>query len=80
VLKDDQPGKRIRDPLYGFIRVDREDLRLIDHKIVQRLSALQKEMAVKGIEWNSIKLLKIFQLLRRCKKSKLLRIINTPRP
>ncbi len=37
MLKDDQPGKRIRDPLYGFIRVDREDLRLIDHKIVQRL-------------------------------------------
>ena len=36
-LKETQTKKRIRDPLYGFIRVDREDLRLIDHRIVQRL-------------------------------------------
>ena len=32
-----KPEKRIRDPLYGFIRVDTKDLTLIDHKIVQRL-------------------------------------------
>ncbi|MDY0223052.1 MAG: HD domain-containing protein [Desulfobacterium sp.] len=30
-------GKRIRDPLYGFIRVDGLDLKIIDHKLVQRL-------------------------------------------
>jgi uncharacterized protein len=36
-LKEYHPEKRIRDPLYGFIRVDKQDLRLIDHKIVQRL-------------------------------------------
>lgn len=29
--------KRIRDPLYGFIQVDNDDLKLIDHKLVQRL-------------------------------------------
>ncbi len=33
----DNISKRIRDPLYGFIYVDRQDLRIIDHKIVQRL-------------------------------------------
>jgi uncharacterized protein len=36
-LKEARLNKRIRDPLYGFIRVDSDDLRLIDHKIVQRL-------------------------------------------
>jgi len=36
-LKKDPGYKKIRDPLYGFIRVDQQDLRLIDHKIVQRL-------------------------------------------
>ncbi|MDY0222707.1 MAG: HD domain-containing protein [Desulfobacterium sp.] len=30
-------GKRIRDPLYGFIRVDGLDLKIIDHKLVHRL-------------------------------------------
>ncbi len=29
--------KRIRDPLYGFVQVDDQDLNLIDHKLVQRL-------------------------------------------
>ena len=29
--------KRIRDPLYGFVQADDQDLNLIDHKLVQRL-------------------------------------------
>lgn len=37
LLKKDLGYKKIRDPLYGFIRVDQQDLRLIDHKIIQRL-------------------------------------------
>lgn len=29
--------KRIRDPLYGFVQADDQDLSLLDHKLVQRL-------------------------------------------
>lgn len=30
-------SKRIRDPLYGFIEVDDQDIKLIDHRLTQRL-------------------------------------------
>lgn len=29
--------KRIRDPLYGFIQIDDQDIQLIDHRLTQRL-------------------------------------------